>query len=223
MIIFRQSLQADRSYRPSNPDTHTLHKVQNIRTSVSSVTSSASSEADDARPTQRLHHINVVVKAFWKLPVIRGITWPFQWLRRRFKDISLNSRFHGWRMGVLLGCFASSLVLCCNIGILIFGSLQHGAADNFTVLLTGKAKDMSWWSSAIHIVINALSTVLLAASNYTMQVLSSPTRGDIDRAHSERHWLDIGILSVHNFGYIPNRRKFLCVIMVMSSIPIHLL
>jgi len=223
LIIFRRSLQADRSHRTGSPDTQTLLKTQHARSSCSSVASSSSSEADDDRPTQRMHQINGVVKAFWKLPVIGDITWPFQWLSRRFKDISSNSRFHGWRMGVLLGSFASSLVLCCNIGILVFGSLRHGSADNFTVLSTGNAKDMSWWSSAIHIVINALSTVLLAASNYTMQVLSSPTRGDIDRAHSGRHWLDIGILSVHNFGYIPNRRRFLCVIMVLSSIPIHLL
>jgi hypothetical protein len=90
------------------------------------------------------------------------------------------------------------------------------------VPMSGEAEDMSWWSSAFHIVINILSTLLLGASNYTMQVLSSPTRGEIDRAHSSNQWLDIGVLSLRNLGRISRRRRFLCVILALSSIPIHL-
>jgi hypothetical protein len=81
----------------------------------------------------------------------------------------------------------------------------------------------SWWSSAIHIAVNALSTILLAVSNYTMQVLSSPTREDIDKAHAKHEHLDIGVLSVRNLTRIPRRRLLLFLLMGLSSIPIHLL
>lgn len=223
LLVFQDSLPVYRLNRSADLDTRTLLTVRDSRCSFSSVAPSITSEADDDRSSQRLQQISIFIQAPWKLPVISHILLPFQWLSHRLKHAILNSRFHGWRMGVLIGSFASSLVLCGNIGLLIFGSLRNGYENDFTVLSTGSVDEMSWWSSAIHIVINALSTILLAASNYTMQVLSSPTRGDIDRAHAAHHWLDIGVLSVRNFGFIPKRRRVLSIILVFSSIPIHLL
>jgi hypothetical protein len=127
-------------------------------------------------------------------------------------------------MGVLLGSCMSSIVLGVNIAILIIGSKRNRGFENgFAVPITGVAEDMSRWSSGIHILVNALSTLLLAASNYTMQVLSSPTREDIDKAHAKHEHLDIGVLSVRNLSRIPRRRLLLFIIMGLSSIPVHLL
>lgn len=42
--------------------------------------------------------------------------------------------------------------------------------------------------------------MLLGASNYTMQVLSSPTRLVIDKAHARRRWMVIGVLSIHEIS-----------------------
>jgi hypothetical protein len=135
-----------------------------------------------------------------------------------------RSRLHGWRMGILLGSCMSLLVLAFNIAILIIGATRaRGFEKGFAVPMSGLAEDISWWSSGIHILINALSTLLLAASNYTMQVLSSPTRKDIDKAHARREYLDIGVLSTRNLSRIPRRRLFLFVLMGLSSIPVHLL
>jgi hypothetical protein len=107
------------------------------------------------------------------------------------------SRYHGWRMGVLAGCVMSAFVLSCNIAILIAGSQIHGGyKQGIADLISGSAPEISRWSTATHLLINVLSTLLLGASNYTMQVLSSPTRNDIDNAHTKRKWLDIGVLSI---------------------------
>jgi hypothetical protein len=127
-------------------------------------------------------------------------------------------------MGILLGSFMSSVVLGCNVAILVWGVTRNGGYQNgLAVPMSGEADEVSWWSSAFHIAINAMSTLLLAASNYTMQVLSAPTRGEIDRAHSTKQWLDLGVLSLHNLHRIPKRRLMLCIILGISSIPIHLL
>ena len=135
-----------------------------------------------------------------------------------------QSRFLGWRMGVLLGSCMSALVLCINIGLAIYGSTtENGYKGGIADLTVGPARDMSRWSTAFHLLINALSTVLLAASNYTMQVLSSPTRSDIDQAHRKGQWFDIGILSFRNLRRIPRRRLALSLILSLSSIPLHLL
>jgi hypothetical protein len=127
-------------------------------------------------------------------------------------------------MGIILGCCMSSIVLGVNITVLIIGATRgKGFQGGFAVPMSGLAEEVSWWSSAIHILINALSTLLLAASNYTMQVLSSPTRKDLDKAHAKNEHLDIGVLSLRNLGRIPRRRLLLFIIMGLSSIPIHLL
>jgi hypothetical protein len=118
----------------------------------------------------------------------------------------------------------SSLVLGVNITILVLGAKRgRGFENGFAVPMSGLAEEMSRWSSGIHILINALSTLLLAASNYTMQVLSSPTRKDVDKAHAKHEHLDVGVLSVRNLSRIPRRRLLLFIIMGLSSIPVHLL
>lgn len=127
-------------------------------------------------------------------------------------------------MGIILGCCMSTIVLGINIAVLIIGATTgNGFENGFAVPMSGLAEEISWWSSAIHIAVNALSTLLLAASNYTMQVLSSPTRKDVDKAHAKNEHLDIGVLSTRNLSRIPRRRLVLFLLMGLSSIPIHLL
>lgn len=135
-----------------------------------------------------------------------------------------QSRFYGWRMGVLSGSCMSAFVLCINIGLAIYGgTTEDGYVDGIADLKVGPAQDMSRWSTTFHLFINAFSTVLLAASNYTMQVLSSPTRADIDRVHREGQWFDVGILSFRNLRRIPRQRVALSLVLAFSSIPLHLL
>lgn len=127
-------------------------------------------------------------------------------------------------MGLLLGCCFSTFILCINITLLIvIASRDGGFNRGFAVPMTGIAEDVSRWSSGIHIAINLLSTILLSASNYTMQILSSPTRHEIDEAHERDEYMDVGFLSTKNLRKIPRRRLSLFILMAISSIPIHLL
>jgi hypothetical protein len=97
-----------------------------------------------------------------------------------------RSRFRGWRVGILLASYMSSIVLGVDIAILIIGFIRRRGFENgFAVPISGVAEDMSRWSSGVPILVNALSTLLLTVSNYTMQVVSSPTREDIDKAHAK--------------------------------------
>lgn len=79
------------------------------------------------------------------------------------------------------------------------------------------------WTTWLHLLINSLSSLLLSASNYTMQCLSSPTRGEVDRAHARGDWLDIGVVSVRNLWPIDWRRTVLWWRLAPSSVPIHVL
>jgi hypothetical protein len=209
-----------RSSVQKHTDTQKLLGAHVRRSSTASSVSSHSTVVRQDRLVGWLNSIDNSIEAFCRLPGIRHIIWPFQWLGLAMR----NSRFCGWRMGIIIGSCMSFMVLGINITILIVGATRgKGFENGFAVPMSGAANDMSWWSSAMHIVINALSTILLAASNYTMQVLSSPTREDIDKAHAKHEHLDIGVLSVRNLTRIPRRRLVLFILMGMSTIPIHLL
>lgn len=135
-----------------------------------------------------------------------------------------GSRFHGWRLGVAFGCCMSTFVLCANIAITVVGTRTNGGYKNrVSDLVAGSAASITRWSTGAHLLINICSTILLGASNFTMQVLSSPTRDDIDRAHAAGKWLDVGILSTRNLWRIPRKRTLIWLLLVSSSVPLHLL
>lgn len=56
-----------------------------------------------------------------------------------------------------------------------------------------------------------------------MQILCAPTREEIDVAHDNGTWLDIGIMSIRNFFHIERKRALIGFLLAFSSIPLHLL
>jgi hypothetical protein len=142
-----------------------------------------------------------------------------------YMRLSKKHRLQRWRMGVLLGCLSSSIVLSCNIVLLAVGAATRSGYDNDGVatIFEGDEATISLWNTILHVVINVLSTLLLSASNYTMQVLNSPTREEINKAHKNGKWLDIGLLSVHNLRIISSKRAILCIVLALTSTPLHLL
>ena len=73
----------------------------------------------------------------------------------------------------------------------------------------------------VHIGINVMGTLLLGASNYTMQCLSAPTRKEVDAAHANGRYLDIGLPSLKNLnGW---KKKLVFFLLIMSSLPLHFL
>ena len=134
-----------------------------------------------------------------------------------------NPRFHGWRGTVAAGIAVAAMVLLINVGILIWISSQYEIQQGTATVYRGacpKMKRISTWS---HLGINILSTLLLGASNNAMQCLSSPTREEVDKAHTKGSWLDIGVPGVKNLSRISWHRVLLWSCLSLSSIPLHLL
>jgi hypothetical protein len=132
--------------------------------------------------------------------------------------------FSGWRFGVLTGLLTTLFVLVSNIILLLLGAFRYGGYQNgISVLARGSSPTIAAISAAYHVFINVLSTLLLGASNYSMQVLTSPTRDAVDLAHEKGKWLDIGILSFRNLRCISRLRFWLWFMLAASSVPLHLL
>lgn len=74
----------------------------------------------------------------------------------------------------------------------------------------------------LHLLINIFSTLVLASSNFFMQVLNAPTRSEVDTAHAQGRWLDIGVTSWRNAFYLSRFKRFAC-LCLLSSVPIHMM
>jgi hypothetical protein len=129
---------------------------------------------------------------------------------------------YGWRAGLMMGICTAFFVLVFNIGLLIKGVIL-GYREGVASLAQGDSVKVSNYDRVYHTFINILSTLLLGASNYAMQVLSSPTRENADAAHARGSWVEIGVVSPRNFKIISRKRKLLWWMLAISSVPLHLL
>ncbi|KAI0505354.1 hypothetical protein F5B22DRAFT_640008 [Xylaria bambusicola] len=117
----------------------------------------------------------------------------------------------GWKKSARVNC--TILVLLSISMIILSGiSLSHGA-QTALLLYSGDCNsgNATAINLALHLLINAVSTLV---------VLNSPSREDINRAHSKGAWLDIGVSSIRN---TLNLSRFKRCILALSSVPIHLL
>jgi hypothetical protein len=130
-----------------------------------------------------------------------------------------GDRFAGWRFGALHFAVWATIVFCINVAVTVWNSTQAKSG----VLFEGDCDRVKRLNTGLHFLINVLSTILLSGSNYCMQCLSAPTRGEVDKAHSRGIWLDIGIPSIRNVKHLSRRRVTLWVLLMITSLPLHLL
>lgn len=136
--------------------------------------------------------------------------------------------FSGWRGGLVVCIALTASVLSINIGFLIWAvlpssSVQLDRKSGLGVLYRGDSDTMDELSRVIHLIINILGTLLLGASNYSLQIMLAPTRAEVDNAHRKRDWVDVGAQSLRNLRFIGKSRALVCAALAVSSLPLHLL
>jgi hypothetical protein len=132
------------------------------------------------------------------------------WLSKRSRALLINTTVVG-------------AVLLANFALTIFAASRYESSNGVGIIYEGDCdtgKSLSLW---LHLLINLLGTSMLSASNYCMQLQAAPTRENINRAHKDGRWLDIGVPSLRNFWYIGNWRRFSWIVLAMSSVPVHLM
>ena len=140
------------------------------------------------------------------------------------KDIQKKAKYlHGWRMGLALCTVTAGTVLMINLVFTVWAVSKHGLREGgIGIIQEGSCRETARLGLWFHLIINVLSTLLLGASNYCMQCLASPTREEVDTAHGQGVWLDIGVPSVRNLTRITRDRIVLWWILAISGIPLHL-
>ncbi|KAK7965137.1 hypothetical protein PG988_010141 [Apiospora saccharicola] len=133
----------------------------------------------------------------------------------------------GWRQAAHVNCTIlaamSVTLLACTISAL---KHTHGAMRTYMFYegtCAGDGSGAARVNLALHLVINVVSTAVLASSNFFMQVLNAPSRREVDKAHRRGTFLGIGVPSVRNAWHISRFKTWCWVVLLLSSVPIHLL
>jgi hypothetical protein len=148
---------------------------------------------------------------------------PEEEVGSRYRQLPKSHR-PAWLATVSAGALLALATLGINTGIYVW--LRDDFTENsegIAVIFQGPCSKSSTLIDVSHLAINILSTLLLAASNNCAQLLASPTRADTDAAHIRGHWVHLGIVSLRNFRWISWWRTGLCCLLLLSSIPLHLL
>lgn len=136
----------------------------------------------------------------------------------------LRSTICGYRFGVIFCAGLTGLVFLLNVAITIWAvKTSKNWSGSIGIIRDGDCRDAKKLSLWLHFAINVFSTMLLGASNYCMQCLSCPTRQDINKAHAQKEWLNIGVSSIRNLRKISWKRIVLWCLLAITSLPLHLL
>ncbi|KAF4764507.1 hypothetical protein HAV15_000576 [Penicillium sp. str.  len=134
-----------------------------------------------------------------------------------------------WIVGVRYCATAGTCILIINLVITLVAAGiatqndENTAWGNSAVIYEGDCGLVKRWSLGLHLIINILSTLILASSNYCMQTLVAPTREEVDTAHARGEWLDIGGASIKNLLAIGRHRLGLWIILILTASPFHLM
>lgn len=98
---------------------------------------------------------------------------------------------------------SAMLVVALNVGLTIWFFVDHDripidgrGVGTFTF---GHCTTITRINSALHVALNIVSSLFLAAGNYCMQILVAPSRLAIECAGKKGHSLEIGVPSLRNF------------------------
>jgi len=129
------------------------------------------------------------------------------------------------RKVVIWTCFATTVsIFLLNLTMTLISWLRYEVSpDGVVTLYTGDCTVSKRLDAGLHLLINILSTLLLSASNLCLQLMVAPTRMEINRAHSQNRWLDIGVPSWRNMRNLSVPSIIIWLAMALSSIPIHFL
>lgn len=148
--------------------------------------------------------------------------------KKRSWSIAAWERFSslsGWRKSAFINTVLVSAVLLVLISSHICLWARSGSMAGYHIIHSGSCvgDGVGRLNTLLHLAINILSTLVLASTNFFMQVLNAPSREELDNAHKNGSWLDIGVPSPRNAFRVSRFKTIMWLLFFLSSIPIHLL
>lgn len=135
------------------------------------------------------------------------------------------NRLSGWRRGAFINTVLVSAVFVVLISSHIFLWAKSKSPAGYHIIHSGRCagNSVGRLNTVLHLIINILSTLVLASTNFFMQVLNAPSRAELDSAHEKGSWLDIGVPSPRNAFRVSRFKTIMWILFFLSSVPIHIL
>ncbi|KAJ8124488.1 hypothetical protein O1611_g9152 [Lasiodiplodia mahajangana] len=135
----------------------------------------------------------------------------------------LRRHFTGWRGGIVYNTLLTFLILVVGIISLILVVTRTKVFSGQLAIYTGDCPTATRINIGVHVVINVFTVVLLAGANYVFQILTSPTRREVSKAHDQKRWLDIGVSSLRNFRHVSRFRAVVGAVTLLVAIAIQVI
>lgn len=139
------------------------------------------------------------------------------------KDAFEPMKIAGWQKGARLCLLGALISLLAEAALLTVLLKLDGTAQGPNVVFSGDCKKAKSINLALVTLLNIVGTTLVGTSSYVMQCLNAPSRREVDKAHANGRYLNVGVPSVNNFRYLSVTKLCTWSIMLFSTIPIHLL
>uniref|UniRef100_L2GAD5 DUF6536 domain-containing protein n=1 Tax=Colletotrichum fructicola (strain Nara gc5) TaxID=1213859 RepID=L2GAD5_COLFN len=124
----------------------------------------------------------------------------------------------GWRAGIAVNIVIGFIILIVAIVCLVLALVVVGMVRGESRVYEGSCSKADEIKIGLSVAINVIVIILLATANYFFQVLSSPTRTEVEMAHEEHRWLHIGVPSFRNLRFISKPRVVMAVIIMMTAV-----
>ncbi|ROW07624.1 hypothetical protein VPNG_06852 [Cytospora leucostoma] len=124
----------------------------------------------------------------------------------------------GWRFGVLVNILLIIVVFITGFICAVYAGSKVPITTGEMDLFTGSCQGATSIDWGLHALINVFVMILIVGASYIFQVLSSPTRSEVSRAHDGKQWLEIGVPSVRNFGHIAKLRAVLAIALLTMAV-----
>lgn len=135
----------------------------------------------------------------------------------------MRQLLNGWRGGVAFNTISTLAILLVVVVCFAIVAAKSQVFGGESTLFSGSCSIAYNIDVGLHALINVLSIVILVGGNYVFQVLSSPTRAELNVAHEKKSWLDIGIPSIRNLSHISGFRSALAVVVILTTVAIQVM
>lgn len=132
----------------------------------------------------------------------------------------------GWRASgtfLLIVAAAFTIIAWSILFVAVFrlgGGWQSLGGD--IVAYSGSCETSTRVNLGVHVLLNVFGSVILASSNFFMQILLAPTRPELDKAHERSQFAEIGVQSFRNLRIVPRTNVALWFVLGLTSVPLHL-
>ncbi|KAI1139810.1 hypothetical protein F5Y05DRAFT_380161 [Hypoxylon sp. FL0543] len=136
-----------------------------------------------------------------------------------------NKSSTGWKKAAKVNCVVLVLISAILLGCVIAAASKVGGIQKALFFYAGDCDNgnVSRLNTVLHLLINVVSTLVLASSNFFMQVLNSPSREEVNVTHFKGSWVGIGVPSARNVFHVSKSKTLCWALLLASSVPIHLL